>query len=496
MSAFRVNHLIYTNAQGSDGRGFRGIWPAPNDLPTNARAEALAWLKSARAESSDRVGIVLASPSWGGRLHVACALIDSSCLVDEHKREAGLWHLVFVPVAEEPLGDLLPRLLRQTLALFDQRHSGLDAFVAACASWRSLETQAVDGAKAPLLDREVWPLLDRLAAAQPPSQLEVPAAFSVIKLTEALLFLPPRLRLAIAFSESASAPEATRLRPGSAIDAAEPAWARALIDKAQRDPDALSRDLEDRKIRSLAEWRHALEAPRTDAMSRRPEFAPSTAPNTAPVVPAAEQSALEKRLERYVDQRLSHTVETLLTLPPFYFRWRVEIWGLLILALLALQWAWLASKTGQTRPTTSTQAASTMTPARPSAPTPLPTPSFAEWLRDNSPRVQKALLDLLAAKDLKLTLLQRTAAQKAHDQLKSLKTQDVEVDSLRLLLFEYVAKRGLSLPAGDIDLVLTDQEYPATKLEAFATSLGVAPVDLRDARFQAKLVMAFLEKNG
>lgn len=236
-------------------------------------------------------------------------------------------------------------------------------------------------------------------------------------------------------------------------------------------------------------------------------------------IPPSEAAAMEDRIRRYVDQRLQSTAEKLLEPPGFYARYRVELWGFLILFTLAAQWFWLVKEKAPqpSRAPVPVTAPSPQPPAAtpPAVSTVLPpaatggsAPAIAqprlpwpEWLRAHPQLVKAGLDKMLAEEGVKkgsLSERQRTKAAEIRSDLTAGRTAALDTVHLGKLLFEYVAKRSQGAAAGgQIDAAVNDSEYPAAALERLASELAVPAADarLRKDDFHQELVMAWLEKN-
>lgn len=235
-------------------------------------------------------------------------------------------------------------------------------------------------------------------------------------------------------------------------------------------------------------------------------------------VPPNEAAAMEERIRRYVDQRLQSTAERLLEPPGFYSRYRVELWGFLILFTLAAQWFWLVNQAPPRAAAASPAPSaalppSSVPPSVPSSGAPAAAPPAAapaasaarlpwpDWLRAHPQQARGGLDKLLAEEGVKkgsLSERQRGKAAELRGELALGKTANLDNVHLGKLLFEYVAKRSQGAAAsGSIDAAVNDSEYPAAALQRLAVELAVPAGDarLRKDDFQQELVIAWLEKN-
>ena len=289
--------------------------------------------------------------------------------------------------------------------------------------------------------------------------------------------------------------------------AATGGWQEPLQRLAAADPAQLGRLLDDWQISSLktfeASLAAALAAVRTPSKSeKQSDPAMAKEKSMPPAPPGTELPASEQRLRRYVDARLDAVAEQLLREPGFYQRYKVEIWGMVI--LLATLLAPTLYTTAPPRLATTALPATTAPIAVVSG-LAKPAEFWPTWVKEHPDLVKARLEELPANNTLPAGTLsdaQKNNAEKFQKQLplvQNLDPRDLFFADLRLLLFEFVAKKELSALAvkvdGKIDLVLGDKEYPVAELTKVAQKLSVTvPVNVKDPDFQADLVMAHLEQ--
>ena len=515
----RPFHLLYTNCRGADGQGFRVLrLPAP-ELP---EAELRQLEQKVRGvEPLGELGVATGMVRLGGRPWLLMTLAAAAFGRDDVGRAAQLRHLVAVELAEgkaRAAGNPLPALWARLEGMWRQlgASGSLEAWQEACADWQEVggELAAAGGAE---LAPELWSLLGQWAAPQPPAELPLAPAVTTAEWCRALGFLPPRLRYGASWSRAARASGATLLTPVAAPVAAPERWPQLLDQLGRRAPLRLAELSESWEITSLKAFERELEAALSQEeqikmANPRPASPPPLAPQppqlppvSGPALPANEAAAAERRLRLYVDERLGGIAEKLFEPPSFYQRYKVEIWGVAILLVVAA--LHLLAPAPAARPAATAAGAVITIPAQSTTPPPSaaarPAELWPEWVKGHAAAVAASLGELPNDAQIGRGVLseaQKSNAEKLVKQLgqvAALDPRDLAFPDLRLLLFEYLVRKEaktLSLKIdGKIDLLVGDKEYPAAELAKIAQKHSVkASPSARDADFQAELVMACL----
>lgn len=503
----RLRHVLYTNRQGSAAQGFRFLHLGEPSLGSADRAQVEAWLQSVspigslgfatqtlRLEAGFGVGLALVSPAFGR---------------DDSGREGRLHHLVLAQLDEgRATGNVLAAGLRQLAVFWEKnRDATLEAYVDAAARWQKIEAPSGDPGLATRLDADTFRILNLLAQPQPPAQVELGPGVDLESVADALSFLPPRLRYGVNLALQVRAPGAVQLQPGTVVPprSAPGTWQEPLLRLAAEDPARLAELLDDWRIPSLkafeASLSAALQAARTSPISEpQSDGDMAKEKSVPPAPPSGEIPAAEQRLRRYVDTRLDDMAKHLLREPGFYQRFKVELWGVLILVAAVLGPS--LYKATPPRPAAPPTYDVPVTVATPPA---KKTELWSAWVKEHPDRVKASLEDLLTTKSLPagtLSEVQKGNAEKYLKQLpqmQSLDARDLFFADLRLLLFEYAIRKELitlgGKVEGKIDMTLGEKEYPAVELVRVAHKLGLpGAVVIRDPDFQADLVIAHLEQ--
>jgi hypothetical protein len=209
-------HLVFTNAPGPGGGGFRHL--APGAAPPDA-ARVRAWLEALRPERAGVPGWVAGAFRLDGVLHVAVARAAGSPAGDEHGRPGTLLaHAVVAPAGEGgPDRALLPALVAGLAEVAGPPREGgeLAGLLGRCGGARELAPPPAAAAALAGVDPRLLAAL--LAASHDPDRrVEVPLgddppAAGARRVAAAAGALPPRLRLALQWSVAARPLPATAL---------------------------------------------------------------------------------------------------------------------------------------------------------------------------------------------------------------------------------------------------------------------------------------------
>ncbi len=255
-----LHHLVYSNAPGDDGVGFRIVLRPEEWAAADSRA-AESWLRDLRPNNAEASGLAAACFRIGRSLYAAVARVESGFARDAHGRAGGvLAHLLAVPVTDGRdvalhAAALVTEALRPARPEVpnDQR---LAAYLAAIGDLGPVDLRPPSLAAMRVIgDAGMRPFLRLAAAASrrprpqtPELALSVPPGRQLPEILAAVTgALPPRLRLALRWG--------CGLRPGAhlhllgqrppTVPAASPRanagdvyweWLHARLERGERQP--------------------------------------------------------------------------------------------------------------------------------------------------------------------------------------------------------------------------------------------------------------------
>ena len=207
-----LHELVYSNAPGSDGVGFRVV-RRPGEWAADDSRVAESWVRDLRpiADGVEASGFAASGFRIGRSLYAAVARVSGGFARDTHGRAGGvLTHLLAVPVAEEhDIALHASALVAEALRLKWPEvpdHRRLASYLAAIQDRRIDELRPPSLAALRVIDADGLRHFLRLAAAAPvvgrpqtpEVTLDIPAGRQLPEVLAALSgALPPRLRLAL-----------------------------------------------------------------------------------------------------------------------------------------------------------------------------------------------------------------------------------------------------------------------------------------------------------